>query len=157
KLPDDGKAVLTKLASVLDMAPKEVMEKVQLCDTKTPQPCWNGSPYQPIPITDEATAKQALQIREHAEDIPGLTPEPPAVRRHAGRGKTNSAQALGYLSRVTDDEITRAHGTESPYLRSDMVGRSGLERQYDKQLRGKAGVTRYEVDKLGRVIGQAEA
>ncbi|BFO21520.1 hypothetical protein SHKM778_79080 [Streptomyces sp. KM77-8] len=38
-----------------------------------------------------------------------------------------------------------------------MVGRSGLERQYDKQLRGKAGVTRYEVDNLGRVIGQAEA
>src|SRR5690606_8444860 len=39
----------------------------------------------------------------------------------------------------------------------DMVGRSGLERQYDKQLRGKAGVTRYEVDKLGCAIGQAEA
>jgi penicillin-binding protein 2 len=37
------------------------------------------------------------------------------------------------------------------------VGRSGLERQYDKQLRGKAGVTRYEVDNLGRVIGKAES
>lgn len=38
-----------------------------------------------------------------------------------------------------------------------MVGRSGLERQYDQQLRGKAGVTRYEVDKLGRVLGQAQS
>ncbi|MFI1165103.1 penicillin-binding protein 2 [Streptomyces sp. NPDC020801] len=157
KQKDDGKAVLTKLAGVLGIAPQDVMQKVRLCDAKTPQPCWNGSPYQPIPITDEATPKQALQIRERAEDFPGITAEPEAVRRYAGPGKSNTAQVLGYLSPVTDDEIQQAKGTESPYLRSDMVGRSGLERQYDRELRGKAGVTRYEVDNLGRVIGKAKA
>ncbi|GAA3498075.1 penicillin-binding protein 2 [Streptomyces prasinosporus] len=157
KMEDDGKAVLTKLAGVLGMAPEEVMEKVRLCDAETPQPCWNGSPYQPIPITDEATPKQALQIRERAEDFPGITAEPQALRRYPSPGKANTAQVLGYLSPVTDEEIQQAQDTSSPYLRSDQVGRSGLERQYDKQLRGKAGVTRYEVDKLGRVIGQAEA
>ncbi|MEU3996657.1 penicillin-binding protein 2 [Streptomyces fungicidicus] len=157
KMKDDGKAVLTKLAGVLGMDPEEVMLKVRLCDAETPQPCWNGSPYQPIPITDEATAKQALQIRERAEDFPGITAEPQALRRYASPGKANTAQVLGYLSPVTDEEITQAEDTSSPYLRSDMVGRSGLERQYDKQLRGKAGVTRYEVDNLGRVIGEAEA
>ncbi|WP_030042830.1 penicillin-binding protein 2, partial [Streptomyces resistomycificus] len=114
-------------------------------------------PYQPIPITDEATAKQALQIRERAEDFPGITAEPEAVRRYAAPGKSNTAQVLGYLSPVTDEEITKAQDTDSPYLRSDQVGRSGLEREYDKELRGKAGVTRYEVDNLGRVIGEAEA
>ncbi|MFF4354344.1 penicillin-binding protein 2 [Streptomyces sp. NPDC001530] len=157
KMKDDGKAVLTKLAGVLGLKPKDVMEKVRLCDAKTPQPCWNGSPYQPIPITDEATPKQALQIRERSEDFPGITAEPEAVRRYASPGKANTAQVLGYLSPVTDDEITKAKDTNSPYLRSDQVGRSGLEREYDKELRGKAGVTRYEVDNLGRVIGKAES
>ncbi|MBV7697610.1 penicillin-binding protein 2 [Streptomyces sp. TRM70350] len=157
KMKDDGKAVLTKLAGVLGMTPKEVMEKVRLCDAETPQPCWNGSPYQPIPITDEATPRQALQIRERAEDFPGITAEPQAVRRYPSPGRANTAQVLGYLSPVTDQEIQQAQDTNSPYLRSDMVGRSGLERQYDKELRGKAGVTRYEVDNLGRVIGQAES
>ncbi|MGW3950505.1 penicillin-binding protein 2 [Streptomyces sp. NPDC004752] len=157
KQKDDGKAVLTKLAGVLGMSPEEVTQKVRLCDAKTPQPCWNGSPYQPIPITDEATPKQALQIRERSEDFPGITAEPEAVRRYPGPGKANTAQVLGYLSPVTDDEIQQAKDSDSPYLRSDMVGRSGLERQYDKELRGKAGVTRYEVDNLGRVIGQAES
>jgi penicillin-binding protein 2 len=157
KQEDDGKAVLTKLAGVLGMDPKEVIRKVRLCDAETPQPCWNGSPYQPIPITDEATAKQALQIRERSEDFPGITAEPEAVRRYASPGKSNTAQVLGYLSPVTDDEIQKAKDTDSPYLRSDQVGRSGLEREYDKALRGKAGVTRYEVDNLGRVIGQAES
>ncbi|MFJ4834319.1 penicillin-binding protein 2 [Streptomyces sp. NPDC088747] len=157
KMKDDGKAVLTKLAAVLALKPQDVMEKVRLCDAKTPQPCWNGSPYQPIPITDEATPKQALQIRERSEDFPGITAEPEAVRRYAAPGGANTAQVLGYLSPVTDAEITKAEDSDSPYLRSDQVGRSGLERQYDQALRGKAGVTRYEVDNLGRVIGQAES
>ncbi|MEU6808116.1 penicillin-binding protein 2 [Streptomyces sp. NPDC046831] len=157
KQHDDGKAVLTKLAGVLGMDPDEVLQKVRLCDAETPQPCWNGSPYQPIPITDEATAKQALQIRERAEDFPGITAEPEAVRRYPSPGKANTGQVLGYLSPVTDEEIQKAKDTDSPFLRSDMVGRSGLERQYDKELRGKAGVTRYEVDNLGRVIGKAES
>ncbi|MFI9779075.1 penicillin-binding protein 2 [Streptomyces sp. NPDC051956] len=157
KMPDDGKAVLAKLADVLGMKPADVAGKVRLCDAKTPQPCWNGSPYQPIPITDEATPKQALQIRERSEDFPGITAEPEAVRRYAGPGGSNTAQVLGYLSPVTDAEIEKAKDTSSPYLRSDQVGRSGLERTYDKELRGKAGVTRYEVDNLGRVIGRAKS
>ncbi|WP_019063227.1 penicillin-binding protein 2 [Streptomyces prunicolor] len=157
KQADDGKAVLTKLSGVLGLKPADVIQKVRLCDAKTPQPCWNGSPYQPIPITDEATAKQALQIRERAEDFPGITAEPEAVRRYAAPGDANAAQVLGYLSPVTDDEITQAKDSDSPYLRSDQVGRSGLEREYDKELRGKAGVTRYEVDNLGRVIGKANS
>jgi penicillin-binding protein 2 len=157
KMKDDGKGVLTRLAGVLGMKPKEVMDKIRLCDSKTPQPCWNGSPFQPIPVTAEATTQQALQIRERAEDFPGITAEPTAVRRYTAPGGARAAQVLGYLSPVTDEEIEKAKDSDSPFLRSDQVGRSGLERTYDKALRGKAGVTRYEVDNLGRVLGEAES
>ncbi|MGW3323024.1 penicillin-binding protein 2 [Streptomyces virginiae] len=155
KMKDKGKGVLTRLASVLDMKPQDTMDKVRLCDSQTPQPCWNGSPYQPIPVTDEATTQQALQIRERPEDFPGITAEPTAVRRYPAPGGSNTGQVLGYLSPVTDDEIIKAKDTNSPFLRSDQVGRFGLERTYDKELRGKSGVTRYEVDNLGRVMGEA--
>ncbi|MFJ2823096.1 penicillin-binding protein 2 [Streptomyces toxytricini] len=157
KTKDKGKEVLTRLAGVLGLNPDDVVNSVRLCDAKTPKPCWNGSPYQPIPITDEATTEQVLEIREHAERFPGITAEPTAVRRYAGPEGANTSQVLGYLSPVTDAEIAKAKKTDSPYLRSDQVGRSGLERTYDKELRGKAGITRYEVDNLGRVIGLAKA
>ncbi|WP_030809577.1 penicillin-binding protein 2 [Streptomyces sp. NRRL S-337] len=157
KMKDDGKAVLGRLAKVLGMSEKEIRNKVRLCDSKTPQPCWNGSPYQPIPITDEATTQQALQLRERSEDFPGITAEPTAVRRYPAPVGANTAQVLGYLSPVTDEEINKAKNTHSPLLRSDQIGRSGLERTYDTYLRGKAAVTRYEVDNLGRVIGQAKS
>ncbi|MBW5480670.1 penicillin-binding protein 2 [Streptomyces bambusae] len=157
RMKDKGKAVLTRLAGVLDMKPQDVMDKVRLCDSKTPKPCWNGSPYQPIPVTLEATTQQALTIRERPEDFPGITAEPTAVRRYPAPGGARTAQVLGYLSPVTDDEIQKAKDTDSPHLRSDQVGRSGIERTYDKQLRGKAQVTSYEVDNLGRVMDQTKS
>ncbi|AWZ03790.1 MULTISPECIES: penicillin-binding protein 2 [unclassified Streptomyces] len=157
KMKDRGKGVMTRLAGVLDMTPKEVMEKVRLCDSETPAPCWNGSPYQPIPITLEATTQQALQLRERPEDFPGVTAEPTAVRRYPAPAGARTAQVLGYLSPVTDEEIQKAKDTDSPHLRSDQVGRSGIERTYDKYLRGKAQVTSYEVDNLGRVMHQTQS
>lgn len=157
KMKDDGKAVLGRLSKVLGMSEQEIRNKVRLCDAKTPQPCWNGSPYQPIPITDEATTQQALQIRERSEDFPGISAEPTAVRRYAAPGGAKTSQVLGYLSPVTDEEIKEAEKGPSPLLRSDQIGRSGLERTYDSALRGKAGVTRYEVDNLGRVIGKTKS
>ncbi|HZG07242.1 MAG TPA: penicillin-binding protein 2 [Streptomyces sp.] len=156
KMEDGGKAVLTRLADVLGMTYKEVSDKIRLCDAETPQPCWNGSPYQPIPITDEATTQQALQIRERQEDFPGITAEPTAVRRYPAPYGARTAQVLGYLSPVTDEEIEQTKDGDSPLLSSDQIGRSGLERSYDAALRGDAGVTRYKVDNLGRVIGEAE-
>ncbi|WP_327291121.1 penicillin-binding protein 2 [Streptomyces sp. NBC_01198] len=155
KQADDGTAVLTRLAGVLGMKPQEVIDKVRLCDAETPKPCWNGSPYQPIPITDSATTQQALQIMERREDFPGVTAEPTAVRRYAAPYKSNAAQVLGYLGPVTDAEVSDSEKTSTPLLRSDQIGRSGLESVYDQQMRGTAGVTRYEVDNLGRVIGKA--
>lgn len=154
KMDDGGDAVLGRLAKVLDMPAKDVRQRVRLCNAETPKPCWNGSPYQPIPITDEATAQQALTIRERSEDFPGILAEPKAVRRYPSPYGADTSQVLGYLSPVTDEEIKEAENTDSPFLPSDQIGRSGLERSYNTALRGDAGVTEYEVDKLGRVMGQ---
>ncbi len=154
---DHGKAALTRLATVLGMAPKDVQDKVRLCDAKTPQPCWNGSPYQPIPVTNQATTQQAMQIMERREDFPGITAQPTAVRQYPAPDGANAAQVLGYLSPVTDDEVTKTadKAGKAKYLPSDQIGRAGLESVYDNDLRGATGVTKLEVDNLGRVIGNA--
>ncbi|MFF1795905.1 penicillin-binding protein 2 [Kitasatospora sp. NPDC058263] len=154
---DGGKAVLGRLAEVLGMPAKDVQEKVRLCDAKTPQPCWNGSPYQPIPVTKEATTQQALQMMERREDFPGVTAQPTAVRHYTGVEGANMAQVLGYLSPVTDEEVSKTADKTGldRYLPADQIGRAGLESVYDRDLRGTAGITKLEVDNLGRVIGNA--
>ncbi|MGK4583317.1 penicillin-binding protein 2 [Kitasatospora sp. HPMI-4] len=154
---DRGRAALARLAEVLGMPVKDVENKVRLCDAKTPQPCWNGSPYQPIPVTQQATTQQAMQIMERREDFPGITAQSTALRRYTGVEGANAAQVLGYLSPVTDEEVAKSSGKSGRDRRlpSDQVGRAGLESVYDDDLRGSAGVDRLEVDNLGRVIGSA--
>lgn len=154
---DGGKAVLDRLATVLGLPAQEVHDKVRLCDAKTPKPCWNGSPYQPIPVTDTATTQQAMQILERGEDFAGVTADPTAVRQYPGPSGANAAQVLGYLSPVTQDEINAATGPDgsSTFAPADQIGRSGLESVYDSALRGKPGTDNLEVDNLGRVMGSA--
>ncbi|NYI06632.1 penicillin-binding protein 2 [Allostreptomyces psammosilenae] len=152
---DGGDAVLDRLADVLGMDPQDVRNRIRLCDAQTPQPCWNGSPYQPVPVTDEATTQQALQIMERREDFPGIIAEPTAVRRYPAPEGANAAQVLGYLSPVTDEELQESEAEGGTLQRADQIGRMGLERSYDDVLRGTDGIESLEVDNLGRVMGTA--
>ena len=153
-MPDDGDAVLTRLADVLGMPADEVKARTRLCERDVPKPCWNGSPYQPIPVTDNATTEQALTIMEHREDFPGVTAEPTAVRQYPAPEGANGAHIVGYLSPVSDEELARQKDEgKDDIQRADEIGRSGLERTYDTDLRGKSGVTELSVDHLGRVTG----
>lgn len=154
---DGGQAVLARLAGVLGMTAKDVHDKVRLCNAQTPKPCWNGSPYQPIPVTTDATTQQAMQIMERREDFPGVTAQPTALRQYPAPAGANAAQVLGYLSPVTDEEVKKTQGRtgREKYQPADQIGRAGLESVYDDDLRGTSGVNRLEVDNLGRVIGSA--
>lgn len=156
---DGGEALLRRLARVLDVRYRTVFDAVQLCGTpsaKPPPTCWNGSPYQPIPVTDRASTQQALRIMERQERFPGVTAELQAVRHYPQPDGANLAHVLGYLGPVSDEELARQDrrsGTEQRLQRTDLVGRSGLERQYDKVLRGTPGVQQLAVDHRGGVSG----
>ncbi|MDP9395609.1 MAG: penicillin-binding protein 2 [Actinomycetota bacterium] len=156
---DGGEALLRRLASVLRMPYAEVRGRTRLCGTPgAPKPptCWNGSPYQPIPVTDEARESMALQIVERGEDFPGVTAELRGVREYPLPQRANAAHLLGYLGPVTQAELDadQRRGARTTGLgRADAVGRAGLEKQYDAYLRGRPGVRRLSVDHRGGVTG----
>jgi penicillin-binding protein 2 len=160
---DGGRALVAKVAEVIDQPFQDVWEKTRLCGTPgAPEPpkCWNGSPYQPIPVTDEADTQMALQIMERREDFPGVTAELQAVREYPGPLNVNAAHLLGYLGPVTDEELAARNDApraskqnETVLQRTDLIGRSGLEKQYDDDLRGRAGVRTLAVDHRGGVSG----
>jgi penicillin-binding protein 2 len=160
---DEGRALVARVAAVIDQPVEEVWAKTRLCGTPGAQPapkCWNGSPYQPIPVTDDADTAMALQIMERREDFPGVTAELTAIREYPAPLKANAAHMLGYLGPVTDEELaarasetdtSKAARHETVMSRTDLIGRSGLERQYDDDLRGRPGVKTLAVDHQGGV------
>jgi len=78
---DHGVAVLRRLSQVIKMPYPELHRRIQFCTATVGQPCWNGSPYQPIPVARDVTAGQALAVIEHPELFPGVSADLQAVRQ----------------------------------------------------------------------------
>lgn len=167
KASDDGVAVLTRLAKALGTTYAVLADKLTLCGTKdAPKApvCWNGSPYQPIPVAKDITQDLALQIMEKRSDYPGVTAGLEAVREFPTPYGVNAAHLLGYLGPVSDDELAAQKAArdaggvgaaESLLRRTDLIGRAGLESEYDEALRGTPGIKRLTVDQSSAVVGTA--
>jgi penicillin-binding protein 2 len=151
--PRGGTAELRSLAALLGMRGATMLKKVRLCTAGVPQPCWAGSPYQPIPVDEHTTDKLAVQVLESHREFPGVTAQIQPVIRYPGAASTAAAQILGYLQPITPQEVRRRHLTSTGFSGVDLVGQSGLEEQYDRQLRGSAGSQQVSVNAAGDVTG----
>ncbi|MGH3472143.1 MAG: penicillin-binding transpeptidase domain-containing protein, partial [Nocardioidaceae bacterium] len=158
KLGNDTRhAVLARLAGLLGLSDSELVRRTKLCgEAGAAQPplCWNGSPYAPVPVAQDVSQSIAAAILEQEEDYPGISAEAQKVRAYPAPFGVNAAHLLGYISPITASELNadRMHGISvSP---QSLVGRSGLEYEYNKWLQGKPGVERVSVDSMGRVQGE---
>src|ERR1700689_1413965 len=104
---DNGAAVLAKLAPLLHLSDKTLTEKVRLCTRGVPQPCWTGSPYQPVPVAENVSDATALQIMEEPKLFPGVTAELSPVVNYPMPDGANPAQVLGYLQPIPQAEMAR--------------------------------------------------
>lgn len=148
---DEGEQVLRSVADLIGEPYRKVRQRSRLCGPDVSQPCWPGSPYQPIILAEDVEPREALQIRERQEDFPGVSARQHAIRDYPG-GK-NAAQTLGYLQPVTQEELEERDELRTRFSGVDRVGRGGLEATYDQQLRGTSGLERLTVDNHGRVTG----
>jgi penicillin-binding protein 2 len=150
---DGGVAVLHRLAALLGMSQAKLTEETRTCTAKVSQPCWAGSPYQPIPVAQNVSDQVALQVLESPKEYPGVTAEVQPVTNYAEPISTDAAQVLGYLQPITAQEIKQRGLPETGFSGVDLVGQSGLEAQYDQQLRGVTGQKTVSVNAAGQVTG----
>jgi len=154
----DRRALLRKVAATVKEPYPEVTARTRLCGTEkaVSGTCWNGSPFQPIPVAEDVPQVTAVQISEQAEDFPGVIARAETVRSYPAPFGINAAGIIGYLSPVTGDELDEAEKTDDPTLNgASVVGRAGLEKSYDRWLRGVPGATKVAVDSMGRVLGDS--
>jgi penicillin-binding protein 2 len=116
--------------------------------------CWNGSPYQPVPVAEDVSQQVALRLQEQAEDFPAVLVEQQSVRAYPQPYGVNAAHLLGYLSPITEGELDQAKAAGDTSVNgASSVGRAGIEKQYDEWLRGMPGYRNVAVDSMGRVLG----
>lgn len=109
--------------------------------------------YQPAMVLGNATREQVARLEEHRYVLPGLViqSEP---RRLYPRG-TAVAHLIGYVGEVNQADLD-AERYAGARLGS-VVGRSGLEQEYDDTLRGASGMRYIEVDARGRLVREQGA
>jgi penicillin-binding protein 2 len=154
--PRVRRALLKRVARVIDTTPREIARKLVLCGTEGAQEgvCWNGSPYQPVPVAQDLDDATALRINEQPEDFPGVVVVQQSVRDYPQPFGINAAHLLGYLSPITEEELTAAElGGDTSVNGASVVGRAGVEKEYDAWLRGQPGYERVKVNASGEVIG----
>lgn len=100
------------------------------------------APFTQIIIKRDLTKADRVRVEEHQHELPGLATVVHPQRRYL-YGET-AGQILGYLGEINQNELD-AWKSEGYYL-GDLVGKDGLERQYEKWLHGQDGymlVTKY--------------
>ncbi|WP_395657547.1 penicillin-binding protein 2 [Nocardioides sp.] len=148
--------LLDRVAGVVGVPVSTVRKKLVTCGESgsVPGMCWNGSPYQAVPVASDVPQTVALRILEQPEDYPGVLAEQQSVRAYPRPFGINLAHVLGYLSPITESEYDRAQRDGDRSVNgASSVGRAGVEKEYDRWLRGMPGYKSVAVDSMGRVLG----
>ena len=104
--------------------------------------------YQPVVVFGDATFETIARLEEHRAALPGLVIQSETKRLYpAGKAV---AHLVGYVSEVTESDLA-ANRFPGAGLGS-IVGKAGLEREYDDTLRGAEGVRYIEVNARGRLV-----
>ena len=157
KLDDKGAAVIKRLAKLLKLRYSDIYQNTRLCG-ELPKGqkvgCWQGSRYQPIPITKSADPDTALQIVERSDAFPGVDAQPIAIRNYPSYLNVNAAHVLGYVGPLTEGDLSKGDGKQ--YFRSEVIGKTGLETQYDSYLRGEPGIRTVIVDRKESITRESQ-
>lgn len=140
-VPEDAAdldATIDKLASAIKLSPAAIRAAL---DEAAPI----RTKYEPVKILEEAPWDDVALIEAHQEEIPGAIVEP-EHRRHYPYGGLASHQ-LGYIGKVSPSQ--RKQEQQDIGL---LTGQGGLEKIYDKYLRGIAGRRMIQVNAAGKKV-----
>jgi len=104
--------------------------------------------FKNVLIKRDISRREVAYIEENKMLLPGIRIKVEPIRNYAH--KDFASHVLGYLGEVSKNELkTAKFGRYEP---GDMVGKNGLERIYESELRGKKGFKEVEVDVSGREL-----
>ena len=103
--------------------------------------------FVPVTVAENLSWEEFARVNVHSPDLPGLQPEIGESRSYPLGATT--AHVVGYVGAVAEEDLNGDPVLELPGFR---IGKSGVELRRESDLRGKAGVSRVEVNAFGRVI-----
>lgn len=113
----------------------------------------NAAPRRsPVQVTEDMSWEQFSAINVRAPELPGVTADMGEVRVYPYGGAF--AHVIGYVAKVNREDISSTGPNSDPILLHPgfRIGRQGVEKAFDLDLRGKPGAEKVEVDAHGREV-----
>jgi len=129
---------LKLLSKIVNLSYTEIKKKIEEAPNN----------LQPVNIILDANLEIISKIKELEDKLPGVLVTTNVIREYPNR--TTASHILGYVGEVSKEEmkIFREYGVRM----GDIVGKMGIEREYQKELMGIPGGEQVEVDAMGRPI-----
>lgn len=143
---DESKASL--LAELMEMPDSVVAAKIE--EAK------DWSPFQASPIFKEVPFDIFSRVQENDYRLPGITYN--IIEKRSYLSDARAAHALGYIREINGDQLARyqeqaqENDDASMYRQGDLIGQTGVEREYEPFLRGEPGSAFKLVNVHGREI-----
>jgi len=133
---------LEEVSTLLDIPPDKLQD--ELSHIK------GTNRFNPAKIKRDVDFKVISYIAENRDRLNGIDYQTDAIRYYPNNFR--GAHAFGYTSEITEKQLEKQIGDY--YKQGDVVGSSGLEANYENQLRGVKGYKFITVDVKGREIGE---
>jgi penicillin-binding protein 2 len=151
----DSKAELATLATTIGVPAATLWDRLlhhRGINYKNFDEVTTYEPYGPVILASDLTVPTVARLSELLNDLPGVDLEPQPIRDYPLQ--TGGAHLFGYVGQINEDEYKALKG--KGYLPNDVIGKDGLESQYDQYLRGAPGGQQIVVDAAGQVIADAK-
>ncbi len=140
----------TNLQETLD-AFKKIMPLSEAEEQRIKKDLKSNRSFVPIKIKDNLSWEDVAKIQLNAPDLPGIIIDE-GLSRYYPYGE-KMAHILGYVSSVSEKDVKDDPLLEVPGFK---IGKSGIEKLFEKRLRGKGGNLKSEVNAYGRVMKEIE-
>jgi len=130
---DSLRVALRGLSGVINLTPEQIEAAVRR---------FRQAPNRPTVVLADASFDVVSVLEEHRVDFPGLIIQAAPKRYYPD--KEAVASFVGYTGEITESELNQRQ--YRAYKSGQEIGKAGLERQYEAQLRGKEGTHFVEVD-----------
>lgn len=134
--------VTSKLAALLEISKFDIDKKIP--------PLMRNS-YSSIQIKANVPFEIISNIAENKTDLPGVSWISKPIRNYVEQGSIS--HVVGYVGDITQDELNRLYN--KGYTKNSIIGKTGIESQYDEFLQGTPGRESKTVDVRGKIISDA--
>ncbi|MBP5284218.1 MAG: penicillin-binding protein 2, partial [Treponema sp.] len=130
-------SVVSRLASFLEIPKSQIDSKII-----------KKSSYKTVEVKSSVPFSKIAQIAENKTDLPGVSWQAKTTRNYVVTGSIS--HVVGYVGEITNEEI-KQHYNEG-YTLGQIIGKTGIEKQYDRLLQGTDGFESRTVDVHGHIL-----